>query len=90
MNKKAKKRNIRKENKDVYEKMRTLPAKQYPKRKRKIQKREKSQTEEEYTSEEELSCSSYESDEWEPVKNDSCTTLKSPGKPILKQKVNLA
>ena len=31
--------------------MKVLPAKQYPKRKGKIQKREKSQTEEQYTSE---------------------------------------
>ena len=69
--------------------MKILPAKQYPKGKRKIQKREKRQTEEQYTSEEQFSCSSYESDEWEPVKDDICIILKSPGKPILKQKVNL-
>ena len=81
-----KKKNIRKENKDVYEKMKTLPAKQYPKRKRKIQKREKSQTKEQYTSEKQFSCSN-ESDEWEPVKDDNCTILKNSGKPILKRKV---
>ena len=43
--------------------MKILPAKQYPKRKRKIQKREKRQTEVQYTSEKQFKCSSYESDE---------------------------
>ena len=52
-----------------------------PEKKTKIQKREKSQTEEQCTSEEQFSCSHYESDEWEPVKDDSCTTLKTPRKP---------